>query len=60
MLKVTQAQVDKHMLLNERNNRNAPPVKLDAEIVPAEQAEAIGAWYGSLYICILPDGSSHS
>lgn len=61
MLKVTQKQIDKHDFLNSHNNRGREPVKLpEVEIVPESEAQNIGAVYGTIYICILPDGSSHS
>jgi hypothetical protein len=59
MLKVTQKQVDKHNALNKRfNAENTFPD--GHEIVPEREAQSIGGTYGSMYICILPDGSSHS
>ena len=60
MLKITQAQIDKHNELNKRFNAEVGLEPDSYEIVPAEQAQNIGATYGRIYICIEPDGRSHS
>lgn len=56
---ISLAQLDKHNELCERfDARVYFPDGL--RIVPAEKAKKIAAYYGSLYIVILPDGSSHT
>lgn len=60
MLKITQAQKDKH---EDLCSRFKAEVSLgDYEIVPQDSKEAdmISAYYGPIYIGILPDGSAHS
>ena len=60
MLKITQVQKDKHEDLCARFKAE---VSLgDYKIVPqnSKEADMISAYYGSIYIGILPDGSSHS
>ena len=60
-LHVTEAQVQKHNSLCARFNCN---LKLGGEegylVVDKCDAQPIAGWYGSMYIVILPDGSSHS
>ena len=58
-LPITQAQLDKHTVLNERFETEIT-FPDGHRLVPEAEAQSIGATYGSIYICILPDGSSHS
>ena len=59
MLKITKAQLDKHNELNTKFNDNVT-FPDGYELVEYANAQKIGATYGHMYICILPDGSSHS
>lgn len=67
-LKLTQKQLDKHIILCDRFDFNTT-MAIDYVIVEDEkEADEVGAWYGAprdrrpgkQYITILPDGSSHS
>ena len=53
------AQLKKHKELCERFDV-AITFRDGYRIVRPEQAESIGAYYGRIYFCILPDGSAHS
>lgn len=58
-LPITKAQLDKHNELNERFKTDVT-FPDGFRLVSESEAQNIGATYGSIYICILPDGSSHS
>lgn len=58
-LPISREQLNKHNELCKRFNAEVDfPVGF--RVVPQDEAEPIAAYYGNLYICILPDGSSHS
>jgi len=59
MLKITQAQLDKHNQLNKRFDAGVT-FPDGYELVPEGEAQSIGATYGRLYVNIEPDGSSQT
>lgn len=67
-MKLTWKQIDKYVYLCERFKEQSQLGNIEYTIVCEQDAESMGGWYGpgndkkpgSMYIVILPDGSSHS
>jgi hypothetical protein len=63
MLKITVNQLEKHKILLERFSNKGPTLKDNYVLVDHDEATSIADWYGQynpMFICIMPDGSSHS
>jgi len=59
-LPISQEQLDKHNLLNKKFGTNISLGFYGYNVVPQDKAVNIGAQYGSMFVCICPDGSSHT
>jgi len=67
-MKLTWKQVDKYVTLCDKFDEPSQLEDIDYVLVREQEAEPMGGWYGpgndkmpgSMYIVILPDGSSHS